>query len=75
MEESRITLNFATTMNTYGQHIRQEDGRDELYPFDYIEYYEAKVKPRNTYTDDHGEEKTLYDGLTSYALQQARNGL
>lgn len=52
-------------MNTYSQHIRtEEDGSQELYPFDYLEFYEANIHPYDEFK--FGEKpKRIYEGITA----------
>ena len=58
-------------MNTYNQHIRiEEDGSQELYPFDYLEFYESNIHPYEDFKLGN-ESKRIYEGIT--ASGSARN--
>lgn len=50
-------------MNVYSQHIREEDGARELYPFDYLEFYGANIHPYEELQSDEGSKK-IYEGIT-----------
>lgn len=52
-------------MKTYSQYIRrEEDGSQELYPFDYLEFYESNIHPYDEFQfgDDS---KRIYEGITA----------
>lgn len=52
-------------MNTYNQHIRiEEDGSQELYPFDYLEFYESNIHPYEDFKLGN-ESKRIYEGITA----------
>lgn len=52
-------------MNTYSQHIRTgEDGSQELYPFDYLEFYESNIHPYEDFKLGN-ESKRIYEGITA----------
>lgn len=52
-------------MKTYSQYIRKnEDGSQELYPFDYLEFYEANIHPYDEFQFDDGSRK-IYEGITA----------
>lgn len=52
-------------MNVYSQHIRtEEDGSQEHYPFDYLEFYEANIHPYEEFQFGEGSRK-IYEGITA----------
>lgn len=52
-------------MKTYSQHLREnENGIKELYPFDYMEFYEANIHPYDEFQFDTGSRK-IYEGITA----------
>ncbi len=52
-------------MNTYSQHIRiGEDGSQELYPFDYLEFYESNIHPYEEFKFGDNS-KRIYEGITA----------
>ena len=52
-------------MNTYSQHIRiEEDGSQELYPFDYLKFYESNIHPYEDFKLGN-DSKRIYEGITA----------
>ena len=52
-------------MNTYSQHIRiEEDGSQELYPFDYLEFYDSNIHPYEDFKLGN-DSKRIYEGITA----------
>lgn len=57
-------------MNTYSQHIRiEEDGSQELYPFDYLEFYESNIHPYEDFKLGN-ESKRIYEGITASGFRR-----
>lgn len=51
-------------MNVYSQYVRtEEDGSQELYPFDYLEFYEANIHPYEEFQSGENTKK-IYEGIT-----------
>lgn len=49
-------------MKTYSQHIREnENGKKEIYPFDYLEFYVDNIQP---YTQFEDSPEKIYEGIT-----------
>lgn len=52
-------------MKTYEQYIRvSESGEPELYPFEYLDFYEANAHPYHEFMFEEGREK-VYEGITA----------
>lgn len=61
-------------MNTYNQHIRiEEDGSQELYPFDYLEFYESNIHPYEDFKLGN-ESKRIYGGHNGKRVPQETQG-
>ena len=52
-------------MKTYGQYVRVgESGEPELYPFEYLDFYETHAHPYHEFMLEEGREK-VYEGITA----------
>lgn len=56
-------------MKVYSQHIRTEEGRSGLYPFDYIDYYCANIQGYMEFEDG----RRMYDGITINEFKRKYN--
>lgn len=60
-------------MKTYGQYIvTDENGVPTFNPFDYLDFYEAKIHPYNIYKSDEPEvdDLKIYEGITADEFQE-----
>ena len=59
-------------MNVYSQHIitNPDNNTQELYPFHYLEFYEANIHPYDEFTINERSER-IYQGCTAQDFFQA----
>lgn len=59
-------------MNVYSQHIitNPDNNTQELYPFHYLEFYEANIHPYDEFTINERSER-IYQGCTAQNFFQS----